>query len=82
VQGVLLVTSGQRNAATGTILRTTVADQATPTPNQATLNPQQFPAGSFTYGRTLAFLPNALDGSTWNAAKINQLTLSSIASAT
>jgi hypothetical protein len=81
VQGVLLIGSGQRNQGTGTVFRTTITDQATPTPNQqqiATL----FPAGSYQYGKSLAFLPNALDGSNWSAAKIAQLTLSNVASAT
>lgn len=81
VQGVLLLGSGQRNVASGTTLRTTITDQATPTPNQLQLA-ALFPAGTNQYGKSLTFLPNALDGSNWNAAKIAQLNLSSIATAT
>lgn len=82
VNGVLLIAAGQRNAATGTVLRTTMTDQATPTPNQQALNPLQFPAGSYQYGKVLGFLPNALDGTSWTPTKTTQLSLSSVASAT
>ena len=81
VQGVLLVASGQRAAATGTTLRTTISDQAVPA-NQVQANPLQFPAGAFGYGKTLGFLPNALDGSSFTTAKVAQLSLSAVASAT
>lgn len=81
VQGVLLVASGQRAAATGTTLRTTISDQAVP-PNQVQGNALQFPAGAFGYGKTLGFLPNALDGSSFTTAKVAQLSLSAVASAT
>lgn len=82
VNGVLLIAAGQRNPATGTTLRTTLSDQATPTPNQQVLPALLFPAGSYQYGKVLGFLPNALDGSAWTPAKTNQLSLSSVASAT
>lgn len=81
VQGVLLLASGERNAGTGTMLRSTLSDQATP-PNQTTLNALQFPTTSFQYGRTLGFAPNAPDGSTWTSGKIAALSMSSVASAT
>jgi hypothetical protein len=82
VNGVLLLASGTRNAGTSTVLRGTLSDQATPTPNQAALTGMLFAAGAFQYGRTMGFLPNALDGSNWSASKINALTLSSVASPT
>jgi hypothetical protein len=81
VQGVLLVASGERSSGTGTTLRTTLSDQATP-PNQSTLNALQFPTTGFQYNRTLAFAPAAPDGSTWNAAKIAATSMSCVASAT
>lgn len=79
VQGVMLVASGQRAIATGTTFRATLSDQAS---NQLALTPTQFPAGAFAYGRTLGFLPNALDGTSWTTTKVGQLSLSSVASAT
>jgi hypothetical protein len=79
VMGVLLVGSGERNTATGTMLRSTIQDQATP-PNQLQ-SAYQFPAGAFAYGRTLGFFPNAPDGSTWTGPKIAALTVSSLATA-
>jgi hypothetical protein len=82
VSGVLLIASGQRSVATGTIMRSTISDQATPTPNQQALNPLLFPAGSYQYGKVLGFLPNALDGSAWTQAKTTQLSLSTVAAAT
>lgn len=81
VQGLLFVASGERNSGTGTTLRTTIADQATP-PNQLALTALQFSTTAFQYGRTLGFVPYAPDGSTWNAAKITALAMSAVASAT
>jgi hypothetical protein len=81
IQGILLIASGQRAPASGTTLRTTIADQAQP-PNQQTLNALQFPAGAFTYGKVLGFLANAPDGSQLTTAKVAQLSLSSVATAT
>jgi hypothetical protein len=81
IQGVLLVASGQRNVGTGTVLRSTVSDQAVP-PNQTTLTGVQFPASSFSYGRTMGFLPNAPDGSGWTTSKVGQMNMSMVASAT
>lgn len=82
VNGVLLLAAGSRNAGSTTVHRTTISDQATPTPNQQTLTPVSFPTGSFAYGKVLGFLPNALDGTSWTTEKVKQLTLSSVASAT
>lgn len=81
VQGVLLFASGSKNPATGTMLRTTIQDQAQP-PNSVTLNPISFPATTFQYGKVLGFMPSAPDGSSWNAAKIAALQASVVASAT
>jgi|SRR6185312_8192194 len=81
VHGVLFVASGERNSGTGTMLRSTLADQATPA-NQSTLNALQFSNTAFQYGRTMGFTPFAPDGSTWNATKIAAMNLSSVASAT
>lgn len=81
VAGVLLVGSGQRSPGTGTLLRTTLSDQATP-PNSTSLTPTQFSSAGFQYGRSLGFLPSAPDGSQWSAAKITALNVSVAATAT
>lgn len=82
VKGVLLLFSGSRLAGTSTTVRTTLTDQATPTPNQLPLNQISWPTDTPYYGKQLGFLPNALDGTGWTAAKITQLTASLVASTT
>lgn len=80
VLGVTLLASGLRNQATGTTLRTTIQDQAA-TPNKQALTPTQFPTAAFGFGKTLGFLPNALDGTNWTTEKINQISFSALATA-
>lgn len=82
VQGVLLLSAGSKAAGTSTTLRATLQDQATPTPNQQALSPMVFPSVSFGYGKSLGFLPNALDGGAWTAAKIAALTATLTATST
>lgn len=81
IQGVLLIAAGSKNPATGTMLRSTLSDQAQP-PNVVTLNAVPLPASTFVYGKVMGFLPSAPDGSSWNAAKIAALNASIVASAT
>lgn len=78
---VSLMASGERLAGTGTTLHTTLTSADAPGA-ELVFNTEQFPSGSFSYGRTLGVMPKAPDGSDWSAAKIEALTLTATAEAT